>query len=313
MAVGGLARVARVSQVRHVREQPELDAEQEVDLRSAWARIVARWWLPLAGIVLGALVGFALALGGGKVYEAETLLYLGQPFTPQGGGQIQSLATNPRTVSEIIRSEAALKDASRESGIPVGQLRGNVSSAPITTVGQSRLLTPLVEIKVKGSAPGRVAAASNALAERVITIVSEYPDAKIELLENQVAALDEELQEIDRRVDRANAQLETILATEELALSERLLLTTNINSTIGFNEQRRGTVQTELLNARQLLSQAELVEKSRIVEPAVAASTTAQSGRNAALVGALIGLLLGCAAALVADTYLTRRATYAAP
>jgi uncharacterized protein involved in exopolysaccharide biosynthesis len=302
-----------VSQVRRVREEPELDVEREVDLRSAWDRIVARWWLPLAGIVVGAVVGFAIALGGGKVYEAETLLYLGQPFTPQGGGQIQSLATNPRTVSEIIRSEAALKAAARESGMRVGQLRGNVTSAPITAVGQSRLLTPLVEIKVKGNAPGKVAAAANALAERIVAIVSEYPDAKIELLENQVAALDEELQEIDRRVDRANAQLETILANDDLALSERLILTTNINSTIGFNEQRRGTVQTELLNARQLLSQAQLVERSRVVEPAVAATTTARSGRNAALVGALIGLLLGCAAALLADSYLRRRATYAHP
>jgi uncharacterized protein involved in exopolysaccharide biosynthesis len=296
-----------VSQVRRVRNEPELDVEQEVDLRSAWDRIVAQWWLPLAGIVLGAVVGFALALGGGKVYEAETLLYLGQPFTPQGGGQIQSLATNPRTVSEIIRSEGALKAAARESGMRVGQLRGNVSSAPITTVGQSRLLTPLVEIRVKGNAPGKVAAAANALAERIVTAVSEYPDAKIELLGDQVEALDEELQEIDQRVDRANAQLETILANDDLALAERLILTTNINSTIGFNEQRRGTVQTELLNARQLLSQAELVEKSRVVEPAVAASTTAQSGRNAALVGALIGLLLGCAAALVADRFPMRR------
>jgi uncharacterized protein involved in exopolysaccharide biosynthesis len=291
-----------------VREQAvELDAEQEVDLRSAWDKIVTHWWLPLAGIVLGALVGFALALGGGKVYEAEALLYLGQPFTPQGGGQIQSLATNPRTVSEIIRSEAALKAAARESGMRVGQLRGNVSSAPITTVGQSRLLTPLVEIKVKGNAPGRVADAANAFTAHIVPIVSDYVNDKIDVLNDQIDALNDELREIDRRVEFANAQLETILGNNELTLGERLLLTTSINSTIGFNEQRRGTVQTELLQARQLLSQAELVEKSRVVEPAVAAATTAQSGRNAALVGALIGLLLGCAAALVADRVPVRR------
>ena len=86
-------------------------AEREVDLRSAWAKLAARWWLPVGGLLVGALLGILLALGGGKVYEAESLIFLGQPFTPQGGGQIQSLATNPRTVGEIIRSEAALKRA----------------------------------------------------------------------------------------------------------------------------------------------------------------------------------------------------------
>ena len=33
------------------------------------------------------------------LHAPTTLLYLGQPFTPSGGGQIQSLATNPKTVS----------------------------------------------------------------------------------------------------------------------------------------------------------------------------------------------------------------------
>ncbi len=286
---------------------PDPDAEREVDLRSVWERIAARWWLPLLGIVAGAVVGFLLALGGGSTYEARALLYLGQPFTTAGGGQIQSLATNPRTVGEIIRSEAALRAASRESGISVNGLRGNVTSAPIVSTGQTRLTTPLVEIRVNGSRPARVATAANTLAERSLATTGDYVNDKIDVLSDGIAALNEELEQIDRRVDRANAQLETILSNEELALSERLLLTTNINSTIGFNEQRRGTVQTELLQARQLLSLAERVEKGRVVEPAVAVKTTATSARNAALVGALLGLLLGCAAALLADPFLARR------
>jgi uncharacterized protein involved in exopolysaccharide biosynthesis len=287
---------------------PDPDAEREVDLRSVWERIAARWWLPLLGAAAGALVGFLLALGGGSTYEARALLYLGQPFTTAGGGQIQSLATNPRTVGEIIRSESALRAASRESGIPVNRLRGNVTSAPIVATGQSRLTTPLVEIRVNGSRPARVAAASNALAERVLTTTGDYVNDKIEVLSDQIAALNEELEQIDRRVNAANAQLETVLANDDLELSERLILTTNINSTIGFNEQRRGTVQTELLQARQLLSLAERVEAGRVVEPAVAVKSTATSGRNGLLVGALIGLILGSAAALLADPFLARRA-----
>ncbi len=287
----------------------DYDAEQEVDLRSAWTRIAARWWLPVAGIVLGLVVGYALALGGGKVYQAKTLIFLGQPFTPQGGGQIQSLATNPRTVGEIVRSEAALRSAARKSGMTVSQLKGNVSSTAIVSTGSTRNTSPLVEIGVKGSSKVKSAAAANALAKRVIAGVSDYVNDKLAVLNDQIRNDNRELAEINRRIALAQTQQGEILSNTTLPLAERLLLLTNINSTIGFAEQRRGTVQTDLLQARQLQSLAERVEKSRIVEPAVAAASTARSGRNAALVGALIGLLLGAAAALLADGYLARRAS----
>src|SRR5919198_1207257 len=42
---------------------PEL--EDEVDLGRYWASVAARWWLPLAGLVLGAVVGFLVAVVGG--------------------------------------------------------------------------------------------------------------------------------------------------------------------------------------------------------------------------------------------------------
>ena len=87
------------------------NAEREVDLRSGWARITARWWLPVGGLFLGAILGVLVSIGSGDVFKAEALIYLGQPFTPGGGGQIQNLQTNPKTVSEIIRSEAATRAA----------------------------------------------------------------------------------------------------------------------------------------------------------------------------------------------------------
>lgn len=285
----------------------EGDAEQEVDLHSAWRRIQARWWLPAGGVVLGLVVGFALALGGGQVYRAKTTIFLGQPFAPSGGGQILSLATNPRTVAEMVRSEAALKAAAAASGLRVGALRGSVSTAAITAVGQAKAQTALVEISVKGPAPRKVEKAADALAQRVTGTVSEYVDGKITLLESQVDADRSELDSINRRVDLAQAQQAEILAGKGLSFAERLLLLTNINSTLSFAEQRRGTVQQDLLAARQLLSLAQNVERSRIVEPAVAVKTTARSARNSALVGALIGLLLGAGAALWADAWAAGR------
>ena len=126
------------------------DAEREVDLRSAWERITARWWLPVGGLVVGAILGVIVSIGSGDVYKAEALIYLGQPFTPSGGGQIQSLQTNPKTVSEILRSEAATKTAAAAADMSPGALRGNVTSTPVVQAGQvARNFTPLVQIAVR--------------------------------------------------------------------------------------------------------------------------------------------------------------------
>jgi len=84
-----------VSEVRTKDSGVDPDAEREVDLRSAWDRITARWWLPVGGLVLGAILGVLVSIGSGDVYKAEALIYLGQPFTPSGGGQIQSRAVRP--------------------------------------------------------------------------------------------------------------------------------------------------------------------------------------------------------------------------
>jgi hypothetical protein len=298
-----LGRVAFVS-------EPDLHAEQEVDLRSAWAKIAARWWLPVLGLVLGALLGWALALGGGQVHRAETLLYLGQPFTPAGGGVIpNSIATNPRIVGEIIRSEAALKAASRASGIPVSKLRGAISTAPILAAGQGRTgTTTLYEIAVTGDAPRKVELAADALASRVTGTAGEYVDAKVETLEEQIATDEAEIEGINNRFNIAAREQAAALQNTSLPVAERFLIVTSLNSTLSALEQRRSTIQEDLLNARQLLTLATMVEQSRIIEPAVASKTTARSSRNASLVGALIGLLLGTAAALLADRLPARKA-----
>ena len=110
-------------------------------------------------------------LGGRQVWTANTTVYLGQPLSPTGGVQLQSLATNPSTVGQIIHSEAALRQAAREAQMPVGKLRGHVSSRPVsgslTRLGQ----TPEVLISVTGSAPRHVQVAANGLARIVIAVL----------------------------------------------------------------------------------------------------------------------------------------------
>lgn len=287
---------------------PDLDAEREVDLRSLWQRITARWWLPLGGLLVGAVLGVLVSVGGGKVYQATTLLFVGQPFAPSGGGQIQSLATNPKTVSQIIRSESAIRRAAAVSGLRPGQLRGNVTSQAITSPGSvARSLSPLIEITVQAPSAARAERAAASFAHSVIGQVSPYVDTKIKLLEEQIVNDDEGLTTANSRIQGALQQQKQALELKTLSLAERILIQANANSTLQFYEARASSLRADRFAAEQLLSLAEKVERSRIVEPPSSVRTTATSRRNAAVIGALLGLIAGVLAAYLAEPLLRRR------
>jgi uncharacterized protein involved in exopolysaccharide biosynthesis len=292
---------------------PELEGEQEVDLASAWGRLKARWWLPTIGLVVGAIVGLLLALSGGNTWQGKTLVYLGQPFAPLGGGQIVSLATNPRTVSEIIHSETAIKAASEASGVPVSRLRSSVSIKEITAPGQTRTTTPLIEIGVKASGPAKSAAAADALANEVVRRVSVYVEEKVKLLEQQISVSQDQLKAVEARIANAQAQQTAVSNDKSLSTDTRLLLSLNLNSVITTADARRTALQEQLYDAQQLLNQARNVEESHVVEPATGVKSNARSNRTALLVGGLVGLLIGAIVALAVEPIAARRRRTATP
>ncbi len=290
------------------RDDVDPDAEREVDFRSAWARVAARWWLPIGGLVIGAVLGVLVSIGTGDVYEAETLIYLGQPFAPGGGGQIQSLATNPNTVSETIRSQAALEKAAEAADMRIGQLRGNVTSASVTTTGAPRNLSPLVRLRVEAPTKAKAEKAATSLADTVVSAISPYVEHKIDQLQTQIENDLSQIEDIGKRITTATQQQDLALGDPNLSLAEKLLVSTNSNATINQAEGRRAAVSQDLFAARQLLSLAENVERSHVVLPAAAKKTSATSRRNAAAIGGLVGLLVGALAAVLADPWIERQA-----
>jgi capsular polysaccharide biosynthesis protein len=276
-----------------LRAAPDVDAEQEVDLGRYASTVAARWWLPLLGIILGALAGYALSIGGGRVYEAEARVYLGNPFSPNGGAVVQSLATNPSTVSEIIRSESALRQAAKAAGMRVGELRGRVSSSTVRSNNPRLAQTSLVTISVRGSRPVRTERAANALATRVVNRVSGYVNRKIQTYSDTLNALQTAIDSVTRRVTTLNRAIEQ----PGLDPLQQLVLISQIDNA----EQRRVGLINQQVQTQQLLSLAEDVERASVYERAAAVKTTARSTRNSVIVGALAGLILGLVAALAWD------------
>src|SRR3712207_2953394 len=169
--------------------QPDPAAEAEVDLTRYTSAVAARWWLPLLGLLLGAVLGYVLSLSRDEVYRAQALVYLGVPLAPNGGGQLQGLTTNPAAVREIVRSEAVVQRVSRETGIPRSVLRSgtSVQTASTGTAAARGLAPSLVNVSVRGDTP-RVGAAANALGRLVVNaIAGRYVETKIGALEQQIA------------------------------------------------------------------------------------------------------------------------------
>src|SRR5712691_6186672 len=109
------------------RPPAELDVEQEVDFGRYVRIVVARWWLLVVGVILGALVGLALSTGKSRPYEATSIVYLGQPYLPGAAGTpIQSLNTKLGFVKELVTSRATLATVSAKTGVKSGGLASRI-------------------------------------------------------------------------------------------------------------------------------------------------------------------------------------------
>ena len=124
---------------------PDRDAEQEVDFGRLGGAIVARWWLLVGGLVAGVVLGYLAAAGGSTAYTASSTLYLGQPLTPNGGGLLQTLATNPSTVRVVTHAEDTIRRVAAATGMTTRQLRNGITVTAVSGVLQQKAgQTPLV-------------------------------------------------------------------------------------------------------------------------------------------------------------------------
>ena len=271
---------------------PDPDAEQEVDFGRYWWRIVGHWWVVAAGLILGVVVGYLVSLGGGTTYQAKATVFLGQPLTPSGNAQIQSLQTNPSTVSQIVKSQSVVLATADKVGVPPGQLRSGISTKAVagslSKVGQ----TQLVEVSVRGPWKRQSAEAANILARTVVERVSGYADTKIEQYTALKDSLDEQITASD---DAIQSYRDAIAAGTGLSSAERLVLVGLLQS----EQQQRSQLVQQRTDTELALSLAKDVERGQVVTAAASSKVAAKSRRSSIVVGGVIGLVVGLLAALL--------------
>ena len=282
----------------------ELEPEVEIDLGRLGRTLLRGWWLIVAGIVLGALIGLLFASSGGTLFQARTTVYLGQPLATSGTSQLQTLQTNPSSVGQIVRGQELVRSVAEQVGIGPAALRRNTStrsvSGFITRSGQ----TPLVEITVRGTDRDNVTEAANLLADAVVAEVSNYANAKIASLESVLVEQEAELADLKQR----QADIDSAIGADAATDVERALIAIGSQSV----NQRRGVLIEDRAKTQLDLTVAREVESGRVVNVASAAKVDARSNRSSIVVGAIIGGIAGIALALLAPWARTRFARRAA-
>jgi hypothetical protein len=255
------------------------EAEQEVDFGRYWRLLGARWWVLAAGLVAGALIGYAVSLGGSQTFKATASLYLGQPYSASGNVQLQNLQTNPSTVRAIVHASSVVDAIAKQCKAKPGQFRNGIAVAAIAGNIAKNGQTANVTISVQ-SAKRRVAGcAANGLARAVIDRISAFANQKIKNFRDEITNDEKQINLINAGLQRGG-----------LSISDQLLL-----------QLRLSTAQQDKLSTSQLLLQATQVEAPSVLTGATPQRITARSRRNSVVVAGLIGLVLGAIAALMWD------------
>ena len=267
--------------------EPDLDAEQEVDLGRYARAVSTRWWLLVAGLVAGAVIGYLIALGGSQLFKATSTVYLGQPYSIISSVLLVGPQTNPATVGAIVHSEAAIDNAARAAGMPASALRGRISTKSIATgtssVGTTKsTANPLVAISVRASTRRKARLATNSLANEVVRKLAPFTNDKIAGLKKRVAN-DQVAIDAARAQSRSGGQVGALLALQLYPLEQ------------------------DQITAQQLLTQAVQIERPAVLTRGAAVRVTARSRRNSTVVGAFLGLVIGLIAALLWEPLVTRR------
>jgi capsular polysaccharide biosynthesis protein len=260
------------------------EAEQEVDFAKYVRLLGARWWLLVAGLVVGAVIGYLISLGGTQVYSASSTIYLGQPYSVGGNTLLFGLQTQPSAVGQIIHSQLVDRLVAQKCKTTASQFRKGISSKVASGGGAGSSSTssktgqsPLVSVSVQTKHAKLAECAANQLSAQVVKRLGTYPKGKIANLRAEITA------------DKAAiAAIQSAAANPSVSTTDKLLLSTELR-----------TNQLEEITANQLLLQATQVEAPRLVSAAAAQKITARSRRNTVVIAALIGLIIGALAALL--------------
>lgn len=243
--------------------------------------------------LLLALLGLAFGLLRQPTYEASATLQVGQvnPNSPGFFSYVQSSSSLATAFSRAIYAAPVLNSVERKLGVPAEQAAPRLASEPIA-------LSPAFRVIAEGGSKQEAMSLANAAANAVIAY-----EAKTNSVDPQAASLLREYQAATKELRQAGERV----ASRKLDDNEQLLLEAEA-------QHSAAKVRQKAIANAYIAAVGSAAPRVGLVS-LLAGATTAKSDRRSkaqlfAFLGLLIGIVVGCAiAVLVERRRLNRRLT----
>jgi hypothetical protein len=278
-------------------------SDVDIDLGRWVVRVINRWYIVLACVVIAGVIASLGGSSGHKVWTARALVNEGQPYTAQNAPIASSLGTNPSAASTLTKQDAIVKFVANKVDLKPAQLKAAISTAPVGQPNVKANYTPLVSIIVSGPWKTKVAPAANLLAQQFLGKIGIFQKGKLKTLKTLTTQEAAQLKVLGQRDALALSVYKQLTNTEaSLSPFEKQLALNSALNLLNSIETRIQTLQAQYASDLLTLDQVKNIESPSIVTRATPVQTTAASKRAGYAVAILLGVLVGILLALISYT-----------
>jgi hypothetical protein len=274
-------------------------SDVDIDLARWGMRIVARWYIVLASVLVAVLIASLGTSSGHQVWTARALVNEGQPYTAVNGPIAASLGTNPSAASTLTKQDSVVKFVAAKVDLKPARLKAAISTQPVGQPNVKANYTPLVSIIVSGPWKTKVAPAANLLAQQFLGKIGTFQKGKLSSLQTLVNQEASQLITLGLRDKQATASYQNLIKSTGLSPFEKALALNSATGLLNSIETRLQQLQAQHAQDLVSLAQVKYIESPTIVTRATATQTTAASKRAGYAVAILLGLIVGVLLALI--------------
>ena len=279
----------------------DTEPAREVRVSVYVQRILRRWYVVVAAIVVAVLLVVLHGASPAHTVEGTATVYLGQPVTPGGGATFPfSPGGSVASAQSTANSALVLRRAAAAAGVQEDTITGNIAvHQTAATAATTKTAGGPVSVQIIAQGSWKQPATARAIVAVIATAVQRsanaYQGAKLASAQRAIATEQSAITQLRQSMSIESSQIAKLVRSSTASSSVALVALLNQRST---DADLLATQQTDLQDNQNSVASIKYVEAAQILTPAAARTVTATTRRSSYVIAAFIGLIIGCLIAL---------------